>query len=155
MKYRQGDLLVVHQVPLRRNDADTIFRAYVGENDGRNEWEQLWGKKIAPREVIVCCIPFFVYDLALGDEVEIDSEFALQRILRKSGQVTFRVWFCGRGVGRRNDILRDMNAMNVLMEWSSDNLLAVSVLDIEAQKLADYLQFHENEGELEYETGCT
>ena len=37
--------------------------------DGKNEWEQLWGKEVGPQRCIVCCIPFFVYDVALGDEV--------------------------------------------------------------------------------------
>jgi hypothetical protein len=101
----------------------------------------------------LCCIPFFVQDVALGDEVETDGEFVLLRVVRPSGQVTFRVWFGGQDATRRDGLVREIAAMKPLMEWSSENLLALSVPAAEAQQLADYLQLHENEGLLQYETG--
>lgn len=153
MKYQAGEHVAVHSFPIWRDRANFVFAAHQGTKDGKNEWEQLWGQEVAPQRCVVCCIPFFVYDVALGDEVEIDYNFILQRVVRSSGQVTFRVWFGGQDAAKRQDLVREIEAMKPLMEWSSENLLALSVTEAEAQQLADYLQLRENEGLLQYETG--
>jgi hypothetical protein len=97
--------------------------------------------------------PVFRADVALGDEVETDGDFVLQRVVRPSGQVTFRVWFGSQDATWRDGLVREIAAMKPLMEWSSENLLALSVPVAEAQQLGDYLQLRENEGLLQYETG--
>lgn len=153
MKYQAGEHVAVHSDPIWRDRSNFVFAAHQGTKDGKNEWEQLWGQEVAPQRCIVCCIPFFVRDVALGDEVEIDANFVLQRVVRPSGQVTFRVWFGGQEATTRQDLVQDIEAMKPLMEWSSENLLALSVPEAEAQRMADYLQLRENEGLLQYETG--
>jgi hypothetical protein len=35
--------------------------------------EQLWARQVGDRRFEICCIPFFVYDMALGDVVETDA----------------------------------------------------------------------------------
>lgn len=145
--------MAVHSEPIWRDRANFVFAAYQGTKDGKNEWEQLWGQKVAPQRFVLCCIPFFVQDVALGDEVETDGDFVLQRVVRPSGQVTFRVWFGGQDATMRDGLVREIEAMKPLMEWSSENLLALSVPAAEAQQLADHLQLRENEGLLQYETG--
>jgi hypothetical protein len=50
-------------------------------------------------------------------------------------------------------LVREIEAMKPQMEWSSENLLALSVMETEAQLLADNLQIRENEGLLQYESG--
>ena len=89
----------------------------------------------------------------LGDEVEIDANFVLQRVVRSSGQVTFRVWFGGQNATTRQELVREIEMMKPLMEWSSENLLALSVSEADAQGLADHLQLREQRGFLQYETG--
>lgn len=154
MKFQSGEYEAAHKEPVWRDRADFIFAAHLGTKSGKNEWEQLWGKKTeAPHRCVVCCIPFFLYDIALGDEVEIDADFVLQRVVRSSGQVTFRVWFGGQNTTMREVLVRDIEAMKPLMEWSSENLLALSVSETEAQPLADYLHSSEQQGLLRYETG--
>lgn len=73
MKYKAGDYVAVHSAPLWRERANFIFAAHQGMKEGKNEWEQLWGQALASQRYIVCCIPFFLYDVALRDEVEIDA----------------------------------------------------------------------------------
>jgi hypothetical protein len=155
MKYQEGEHVAVHPFPIWRDRANFVFAAHQGMKDGKNEWEQLWGQEVAPRRYVVCCIPFFVYGVALGDEIEIDTDFVFQRVLRFSGQVTFRVWFGKQDATKRQDLVREIEAMKPLMEWSSENLLALSVPEVEAQRMAGYLQLRENEGILQYETGRT
>lgn len=153
MKYQTGEYEAVHQSPIWRDRSNFVFAAYLGTKNGKNEWEQLWGQKIAPQRFILCCIPFFVQDIALGDEVETDADFVLQRVTKPSGQVTFRVLFGAQDAIMRQQLVRELEAMKLLMEWSSENLLALSAAEAEAQRLADHLQAREQQGLLQYETG--
>ena len=153
MKYQAGEYVAVHQSPIWRDRANFIFFAHLGMKDGKNEWEQLWGQQTAPQRFVLCCIPFFVQDIALGDEVETDANFILQQVARSSGQVTFRVWFGGQEAATRQELVREIEALKPLMEWSSENLLALSVPETEAQRFADYLHLREQRGLLQYETG--
>lgn len=153
MNYQAGEYEAVHQSPIWRDRANFVFAAHLGMKDGKNEWEQLWGQKTAPQRFILCCIPFFAHDIALGDEVETDANFVLQRVIQRSGQVTFRVWFGAEDSMTRQELVRALEAMKPLMEWSSENLLALSVPETEAQGLADYLHLREQQGSLHYETG--
>lgn len=157
MKYQIGEYEALHQEPVWRDRANFVFAAHLGTKDGKNEWEQLWGKKMATQyRFILCCIPFFAQNIALGDEVETDADFVLQRVVHHAGQTTFRVWFGAQGMAMREELVREVEAMKPLMEWSSENLLALSISDgVEAQKVADYLQAREEQGLLQYETGRT
>lgn len=156
MKYQAGEYEATHSSPVWRDRSNLVFAAHLGTKDGKNEWEQLWGQKVAPQRFVLCCTPFFVQDVALGDDVETDGDFVLQRVVRPSGQVTFRVWFGDQGTTTRwEGLVREIEEMKLLMEWSSENLLALSVSADKAQQLADYLQIRENQGLLQYETGRT
>ncbi|MEO8058662.1 MAG: DUF4265 domain-containing protein [Burkholderiales bacterium] len=156
MKYQAGEYEAVHHSPIWRDRANFVFATHLGTKDGKNEWEQLWGQKTAPQRFILCCIPFFAQDIALGDEVETDADFVLQEVVQRSGQLTFRVWFGSQDLAARQGLVREIEAMKPLMEWSSENLLALSARDeVEAKKIADYLQAREEQGLLQYETGRT
>ena len=154
MKRQAGDFVAVHQDPIWRDRANFIFFVPIGTQDGKAEWEQVWGTQTAEQRFVLCCIPFFVYGLALGDEVETDTDFVVQRVVQASGQITFRVWFGSQPAATRHELVREIEAMTPLLEWSSENLLALSARDeTEAQKIADYLQAREEQGLLQYENG--
>lgn len=157
MKYKVGEYEATHSNPIWRDRSNFIFVAHLGVKEGKNEWEQLWGKKTdVPQRFILCCIPFFAKDISLGDEVETDKDFIFKRVIRHSGQTTFRIWFGGQSIKTRKDLISAIKSMEHLMEWSSENLLAISVLnEAKALKLANYLKFNEEKGLLQYETGKT
>jgi hypothetical protein len=56
-----------HKEPVWRGRANFIINAKLPE-DGR--FEQLWVRKVAEDAFELCCIPFFLYDVALGDVVQ-------------------------------------------------------------------------------------
>jgi hypothetical protein len=93
--------------------------------------------------------------LVIGDEIETDADCTLNRIVARSGQCTFRVWFeVPPGTPERELFLAELDGLAPLMEWSSENLLALSALEGEdAQSLVNYLLAGENAGFLKYETG--
>jgi len=103
----------------------------------------------------LCCIPFFAYNLALGDEVETDDNCVVQSVVRASGQFTFRVWFGdSTKPAVKAEVLQQLERLSVLFEWSSANLLAISAKDAnQAQEIADYLYVQQSTGDLMYETG--
>jgi hypothetical protein len=60
---------VLHPEPVWRDRADFVVHAELPEADRPKRFEQLWARQLAEREFELCCIPFFIYDVALGDVV--------------------------------------------------------------------------------------
>lgn len=156
MKYEAGEYVAIHRSPIWRDRSNFLLRARIGADGGKSEWEQLWGQQTAPRRFILCCIPFFVRDLDLGDELETNDDYVFSTIIHRSGQITFRIWFGEQRVESKTQVTAKLEDMNALMEWSSEHYLAVSAQDrMEAERIADYLQNCEERDLLQYETGRT
>lgn len=142
----------VHPEPVWRDRANFIIGAALPE-EGRTE--QLWARQIDERTFEICCIPFFLYDVALGDIVETDERYDLVRVVEPSGRFVFRVWF-GETWHPREEIAAELANLGALLEWSSINLLAVDAADkSHAQVIADYLLSQSDQGRLLFETGRT
>jgi hypothetical protein len=78
----------VHEGPVWRDRANFIVGAPLSE-EGRAE--QLWARQLGGERFEICCIPFFVYDLALGDVVETDAAQNIVRVVEPSGRFVFRI----------------------------------------------------------------
>ncbi|HEX2912519.1 MAG TPA: DUF4265 domain-containing protein [Chloroflexia bacterium] len=150
----------VHQNPIWRNKANFLIGAKCSDEDTADlEWEQLWCRQVSENRFEICCIPFFVYNLALGDEVTtysyLDIPYMLDQVVKPSGHYTFRVWFNDSSDSViRNKITSEISRLECLIEWSSEHLLAVDAASNEqAQELADYLIQMEQQGYLIHETG--
>ena len=143
----------VHRVPVWRERSNFIIAAAVDPGNTDVASEQLWARKIDDRHFELCCIPFFLYDMALGDVVETDEAFKVQRVSTHSGRYVFRVYF-GRSAHPREEVADLLKSLGALLEWSSENLLAVDAVDqTHAQVIAYALQEREDLGQLMYETG--
>lgn len=140
-----------HTDPVWRERSDFVIAAEVSGGDIATE--QLFARQVGPDRFELCCIPFFLYDFALGDVVETDATYMVRRVIEPSGRFVFRVWF-GDTVHPRDEIAEQLAGLGALLEWSSVNLLAVDAEDREhAQKIADYLSEMEAAGKLMFETG--
>jgi len=147
-----ADREAVHQEPAWRNRSDFIIAAEIPAGGG-TKTEQLWARRIDQYRFEICCIPFFVYDLALGDVVDTDLDHIIQRVVKPSGRYVFRVWF-GESFHPRDEIAEQIKGLGSVIEWSSPNLLAVDAVDEEHAKLvADFLHEREQQGQLFYEAG--
>jgi len=151
---------VVHSSPAWRDRANFLIHARLEGDDSLEHWEQLWARRISESRFELCCIPFFVYDLALGDEVETGLEgedrYVMQRVVKQSGHYTLRVWFIDDAA--REEVPKEIARLGCLMEWrwSSSNLLAIDAPSTDlAQTVANLLFEREQLGHLEYETGRT
>jgi hypothetical protein len=147
----------VHRDPVWRERSDFIINAELPETDRPRRFEQLFARQVGDDQFEVCCIPFLLYDVALGDIVTTWSkdnrEFVVRQVTKPSGRYVFRVWF-GESFYPRQEIASEIKALGSLIEWSSPNLLAVDAADHEhAQLVADFLMEREKAGQLVYETG--
>jgi len=140
----------VHDAPVWGDKADFVIGAPLPE-EGRAE--QLRARQLSDNRFEVCCIPFFVYDIALGDVVETDADHNVTRVVEPSGRVVFRVWF-GESFHPREEVADELVERDALVEWSSTNLLAVDAADeARADAIAAYLAEQERAGRLMFETG--
>ena len=139
-----------HERPAWRDRANFVIGANLEEN-GRTE--QLWARQVGDLQFEICCIPFFVYDLALGDVVETDVSYTFVRVVTGGGRAVFRVWF-GGSVYSKEEIEKGVRQLGGLVEWSSENLMAVDATEGEtAARVFDYLQVHDGQGHLQVEIG--
>ena len=148
---------VVHDEPVWRDRANFIVNAELPAADRPKRFEQLWTRQLGDDEFEVCCIPFFLYDVALGDVVSTSPRdgrrYVVERVVRQSGHYVFRVWF-GESFHPREAVAEQLEELGALVEWSSLNLLAVDAENEErAQAIADHLDACEKRDELMFETG--
>jgi hypothetical protein len=156
----RAEEFAVHLAPVWRAQANALIHADIAEHGGRRRWEQLWAKRLPGNRFQLCCIPFFVYDLALGDEVATSPApedmlaHVVREVTRRSGHLTFRVWF-GKSAQAtaRDEVLAEIKRLGCEAEWYSRNLLAINAPTDKGPYLAEYLSSHEQAGNWEYETG--
>lgn len=151
------DRIAVHLNPARRARANFVIRADIREQGSPRDFEQLWARRTSDQRFELCCIPFFAYDMALGDEVETDAAYLIERVVQPAGGFTFRAWFGDSSVAGAGDAaVEALLGLGAELEWYSENLLAVHAADERsAQQMADYLQATNQAGHLVYETGRT
>lgn len=148
---------IIHEHPVWRGRADFVINAELREEDRPKQFEQLWTRQIREEEFQICCIPFFIYDVALGDIVTTvpkrDRRYIFDHVLQRSERYVFRVWF-GESFHPREAVVSELRELGALLEWSSINLLAVDAEDhSKAQAIANYLEEREQRRELIFETG--
>ena len=117
--------------------------------------EQVGTRKIAPNQVELCCLPFYLYGFSLGDLLEIsESDLSFQRITKKSGRFLFRMFF-SCAVARTVQIADHCKAeFNALFEWHSSKFGAVDIETADlSNKFWEYAKGLQDAGELEVETG--
>jgi|SRR5690625_140212 len=137
--------IAVHAHPAWRDKANFMIFADLSESGLSGRWEQLWSRQLSETEFQLCCIPFFTYGLALGDRVTTgpakDKKYVIQSVTRKSGRLVYRIWFDKvKNKNRiREKIVQYIESRNWEFEWSSENLLAVSISS--SQEETDFMVF--------------
>lgn len=145
-----------HREPVWRERSDFIIGIPIDPGNTDVITEQLWARKVSESTFEICCIPFFAYDISLGDVVEVDASFEVKRVVERSGRYVFRVHVKDSISSVAADVVRSIEAQGGLVEWSSPRLFAVDADNsIKAQEIASLLQQMEEQGLLVYETGRT
>lgn len=148
------DVFLTHEQPVWRDRSNFLVMAPLPE-PGR--YEQLWARQHSDTVFEICCIPFFVHNLSLGDLVRTEASgeraYIVSEVVEPSGRWTFRVWL-GDSDEDPATVEAELVEMGAVTEWSSRNLLAVDAAnDALAQQVADALAVGERTGRWIYETG--
>jgi hypothetical protein len=152
------DLYATHPLPAWLERGDGYVSASI---PGTPEvFERLWCRRISDNAFEVCCIPFFLYDLALGDTVEAkarpDGELLLEARTSHAGRYVYRAYFDGELIDNRDRIVDAVQGLGLLYEWSSERLLAIDAKDASAARRLETLLMPEHtNGALLLETGLT
>ncbi|TDW19276.1 DUF4265 domain-containing protein [Kribbella kalugense] len=150
----------LHRDPVWRERANFIVNAPIEESSTIHT-EQLWTRRDPATQLHeICCIPFLIYDLALGDMVAVsaveDGSYVLDRVIAASGHLTFRIYFGQTEPRLQADVMTDLAKAPIRMERFSENVVALDIEQKDSpQRLADYLAQAQDEGKLVYETGRT
>lgn len=129
--------------------------------------EGLRAEPAGPGRALIAAIPVYVYDVNLGDEVEVvetDEELLVAtRVTSDAGRFTFRVWFADVFPGvdaavldeRWKTLQIDLVPFGCWFDMYSAQLIAVSAEPDVAADVARYLAAGEAAGRFVYETGRT
>ncbi len=144
-----GRRVFTHTKPVWRSQSNFIIVANL--DDGQ---EQLWARQISATRFSICCIPFFVYNLALGDIVETDDNYCYTKLIECSGRYVFRAWIHSEHKSFLSTLVNRLEDFGALVELSSNRLVAI---DTETEQMAKdvsgWLSQLELRGHIQYETG--
>ncbi|MDQ0028773.1 DUF4265 domain-containing protein [Arthrobacter bambusae] len=108
-----------------------MLHVAVDDVGGSDTFEQLWTKRVGDDHFELCCIPFFAYDMALGDVVRAEAAtgYVIQSVVQRSGNGVVRV-----AVKRPEDVntvhprLHDLlGRLEYLCEWFAPGYVAISL----------------------------
>lgn len=128
-----GVTYVSHEAPAWRGEKNGLAMVDLAPFDLRGMLEQLWLRE-ADEEggYEICCIPFYVYGLALGDVVGKGESETVSRLISKSGRRVFRVLFTEPRplTDSRSALRRVVDSAGLLSEWNGERHVAIDVPDI-------------------------
>ncbi|MFZ6870983.1 DUF4265 domain-containing protein [Undibacterium sp. Di27W] len=153
MQQDENNFYATHQAPAWHEYANFLIFVKIDENVNVKRWEQLWCKQIGDKKFQICCIPFFSYEMDLGDEVETNEDHIFIRVVKRSGYKTHRIWFGDSFETNIEEIVDSLKRIGAELEWSSKNLLAVSVSTANINnEVLKYLSPLHDQGKLIYES---
>ncbi|MFN8526229.1 MAG: DUF4265 domain-containing protein [Chloroflexota bacterium] len=138
------DRSFAHAEPAWADQADAVFERPIWSGNGTTGMTESLACASQPDgSLVLCCVPFYTYNLALGDRFR-PATYPLSQdevdVVERRGAVTFRVWLRPEATAEDRarivpGILDGVDAA----EWATPDLLAVSVLDTNAPSLFDRL----------------
>src|SRR5262249_6553459 len=124
--------VATHVAPAWGRKANFLIKADLTNYGMPNRSEQLWARKVSEHLFEVCCLPFFTYGITLGDTVETNDEFTIQRVLNKSGHKTLRVAVANKNLlpELHEHIHGWLDSNEFLYEWHASGYLAIDVTSV-------------------------
>lgn len=145
---------VQHVDPIWRGRSDFIIAAEIDPSGSGITSEQLWARQISAHTFEICCIPFFVYNLALGDTGETDDHYVVNRVVGESGRFVFRVILTADEESARRRLVDRFQDIDARLEWYSNTMASIDVpTEEESRRAAEILWAGEQGDDWAYETG--
>lgn len=133
--------------------ADFLIQADLTPHGMPGRREQLWTRQTGPKTFVLRSLPFFVYGVALDDEVETDDNFSLTRVVRPSGHRVLRVAAQPDSAQDVHDELhRLLEQLGLEHEWHRIGYAAIDVRPgADPRELVDFLDERAEQGDVAYE----
>jgi hypothetical protein len=93
--------IATHEDPAWRDRTNYIVRLDLTPHELPGKWEQIWTRTDDQKSFEICCIPFFLYGVSLGDTLRIDLEHGTYVVGNKSGHRTIRLAFTDDAAAHR------------------------------------------------------
>ncbi|HTN25602.1 MAG TPA: DUF4265 domain-containing protein [Solirubrobacteraceae bacterium] len=154
--WRKGRFVVLPDAEL---EDCTVWVAAEVNSSTSISWEGLLARRLGDGRARMCAVPFWVYDLNLGDEVAVmdsaEGAAVVTAVVVDGGNYTFRVRFedAADDDVRWRDLMVDLEPFDCWFDVRSPTFVALSAPSAHAQAVADYLADREQHGELLFETG--
>ncbi|WP_412520606.1 DUF4265 domain-containing protein [Actinomadura madurae] len=124
---------IVHEEPVIRPDQAHIAVVDLEPFGFPRQMEQIWLRPLSDRNYEVCCLPFRVYGLAMGDVVSLDEEArSVNKIIRHSGNRVFRIFFPSSPslkdfLSAKDSVISAIRDADLQAEWSGDRHVAINI----------------------------
>ncbi|MEW2498485.1 DUF4265 domain-containing protein [Streptomyces nodosus] len=86
-----------HPNPAWGDQADSLVMCDLTDSEMPGRWEQMWEKRLGDGRHMLCCIPFFASNIALGDIFTTASSRSVERsvnaVVERSGNVVIHAFF--------------------------------------------------------------
>ena len=131
----------------------------VEEDSAGVHWEGLLATGLSEDRACISAVPFWLYDLNLGDEVAVieSAERApvATGVVRDGGNYVFRVIFEGAEYDdyRWQSLMIELEPHDCWFDVRSPSFVALSAPPAQARAVGDYLLAREQCGDLRFETG--
>jgi hypothetical protein len=148
-------------------DADVADAVVAVDLSGRElgvQREQLAVRRVADDRFVVCCAPFFAYDVACGDEIRAvvppdgagDETPEFDAVVAPGGRTALRVLFTTTAsVDGRADLTDAVGRCGGRIERYTDDYLAIDVADADGADVVRLLEAYERDDLLHWETAHT
>ncbi|MBO0879741.1 MAG: DUF4265 domain-containing protein [Mycobacterium sp.] len=150
--------ICTHDDPVWRGRANFILMADLSSSGMPGRWEQLWAQKTGDNGLILCCIPFFAYGIALGDEISANPgsefEWVMDRVIEDAGDVAVRAALVSDDWSKVADsLIRYVEQVGLPWEIHNQRYVAVSCRKPSGQleELVGRLEALETDRKIEYE----
>jgi hypothetical protein len=128
-----GVTYVNHENPVWRGGKNYMAMVDLAPFDLKGMLEQLWLREVDEGSGYeICCVPFYVYGLALGDVVNKNESEVVDSVIRKSGRRVLRIYFVEPRPSKdgRSALVGAVESIGLLSEWNGDRHVAIDVVDI-------------------------
>lgn len=144
-----------HDTPAWQDQADYAIGARITEANWKDKYvsEQLAAQDLKNGTFMVCCIPFALFDLCLGDIVAVDKDINVKNVVTKGEYWGFRI--ATSSISQQEALLNVVGKIdNIYHEHFSEKLFAIAVQGSDgAQKIADNLRAAQEKSQIiQYET---
>jgi Domain of unknown function (DUF4265) len=86
----EDSMIATHDEPAARSRTNYILRLSLAADGLPGRYEQVWTRTEDKVSFELCCIPFFTYDMSLGDVIRTTTDDGEYEIVSKGGHRTIR-----------------------------------------------------------------